>query len=190
MTENQTPSSCTRKVVYSNRSVAFLKVKKLSEAVADANKCVELDGNWAKGYTRKGDALYSSFKYTDAFNAYNSAKRLSPDDASLVEKCELAMRAIRNEADRSSGASDSGRAGPSTSTSTAPPTGIIGKIVTSSRYLSMLCAFLYLMPFGRFFSSICFRYFLRLRTCVIYSWQRRYFDTSKRPTNSVHYLGH
>lgn len=147
--------------------MAYLKVKKLSEAVADASKCVELDGNWAKGYTRKGDALYSSLKYTDAFNAYNSAKRLSPNDASLVEKCELAMRAIRNEADRSSGATDSGRAGPSTATATAPPRGIIGKIVTTSRYLSMLCAVLYLLPFGRLFSSICFRYVMILRTCDI-----------------------
>jgi tetratricopeptide (TPR) repeat protein len=136
--------------------VANLKLNKFSEAVADASKCIELDGNWVKGHTRKGDALYSSSKFTEAFNAYNAAKRLSPSDASLSEKCELASKAIRSEADRSN---------PSTSRTSsaatpAPPTGFLGKIVTYGRYLLILFAVVYLLPLGRNYSSIAFRYTL------------------------------
>jgi len=47
------------KVVYSNRSAAYLKLKQNASALADADQCVELDPNWVKGITRKGDALYA-----------------------------------------------------------------------------------------------------------------------------------
>jgi tetratricopeptide (TPR) repeat protein len=140
--------------VYSNRSVANLKLNKFSEAVADASKCIELDSNWVKGHTRKGDALYSSSKFTEAFNAYNAAKRLSPSDASLTEKCELASKAIRSEADRSNASTSR----TSSAASPAPPSGILGKIVTYSRYLLILFAIVYLLPLGRNYSSIAFRY--------------------------------
>jgi tetratricopeptide (TPR) repeat protein len=148
------------KVVYSNRSVANLKLNKLVEALADANKCIEIDAKWPKGYTRKGDALYSSKKYTDSFNAYNSAKKLSPSDQSIVEKCDLAMRAIGAEADRTapSRPSTSGGSRSTATPTTAPPTGILGKIVTYSRYLLLLSAVLYLIPFGRSLSALSFRY--------------------------------
>lgn len=135
--------------------MANLKLNKLDEAIADASKCVELDSSWAKGYTRKGDALYSSSKYTDSFNAYNSAKRLSPTDQSLIDKCELAMKAIRIESDRAAGSSSRESSG-AFSTSVAPK-GLIGQIVTKGRYLVIICAILYLMPFGRTFSSTVYK---------------------------------
>ena len=134
-----------------------MKLNKFKEAVSDASKCVELDGNWAKGYTRKGDALYSSLKYTDAFNAYNSAKRLSPTDNSIVEKCELAMKAIRIEADRASGATNREYSSSASSTPATFPTGTMGLIVSRGRLLLILCAILYLMPFGRSFSAAVFK---------------------------------
>jgi tetratricopeptide (TPR) repeat protein len=134
--------------------VANLKLNKFSEAIADASKCIELDSNWVKGHTRKGDAFYSSSKFTEAFNAYNAAKRLSPSDASLTEKCELASKAIRSEADRSNASTSR----TSSAASPAPPTGILGKIVTYSRYLLIFFAIVYLLPLGRNYSSIAFRY--------------------------------
>ena len=143
------------KVIYSNRSVANLKLNKFKEAIDDASKCVELDSNWAKGYTRKGDALYSSCKYTDSFNAYNSAKRLSPTDQSLLDKCELAMKAIRIEADKAAGSSN--RESSSASAPTIIPGGLMGQIVIKGRYLVIACAILYLLPFGRTFSSTVYK---------------------------------
>jgi len=37
------------KQLYSNRSAALLKQKKVEEALKDAIKCIEIDQNWAKG---------------------------------------------------------------------------------------------------------------------------------------------
>ena len=52
------------------------RIQKFQLALDDANKCLELDSNWIKGITRKGDALFSLKKFTDAHNAYNSGKIL------------------------------------------------------------------------------------------------------------------
>ena len=37
------------KILYSNRSAALLKQKRTTEALQDANKCIEIDQTWAKG---------------------------------------------------------------------------------------------------------------------------------------------
>ncbi len=41
----------------SNRSAALLKLKKVSKALEDADKCIELRPEWEKGYFRKGAVL-------------------------------------------------------------------------------------------------------------------------------------
>jgi stress-induced-phosphoprotein 1 len=43
-------------VFYSNRSAAYMKVDSVSKALRDAEKCVELAPQWAKGYNRLGVA--------------------------------------------------------------------------------------------------------------------------------------
>lgn len=112
------------KVLYSNRSAAYLKLSKVTEALRDGNKCVELDSNWAKGYVRKGDALLASKQYTEAYNAYNSAARIAPSDATVKEKCDQAMRAMRNAADATANfarsAGSTGSTGSPSSPSPAP----------------------------------------------------------------------
>jgi tetratricopeptide (TPR) repeat protein len=140
------------KVLYSNRSAAYLKLNRVDLALNDGNKCVELDSAWAKGYTRKGDALYSQKKYTEAYNAYNSGLRAAPNDATLTQKAEQAMRAIRAEADRQQqwSSSSSGGGFGSSNTSTPPSTAASGGIL---RYLELsifVFAVLYMIPLGRF----------------------------------------
>lgn len=103
-----------QKVLYSNRSAAYLKMGNKEKALSDANSCIALDNNWVKGYSRKGDALLSMKRYTDAYNAYNSGLRVAPNDTTMKEKSEQAMKAIRSSAASSSysggsgGGSDSG----------------------------------------------------------------------------------
>lgn len=139
------------KVLYSNRSAAFLKLNRADLALNDGNKCVELDSAWAKGYARKGDALYSQKKFTDAYNAYNSGLRIAPNDSTFTQKAEQAMRAIRTEAERQQQWSNSSSSGfGSSNTSTAPATAASGGIL---RYLELsifLFALLYMIPLGRF----------------------------------------
>lgn len=84
------------KTIYSNRSAAYMKINQYQSALLDANKCIEIDCNWAKGYIRKGDALYSLKKFTECYNAYNYALRITPNDTNVQQKCELAQKAIRD----------------------------------------------------------------------------------------------
>jgi tetratricopeptide (TPR) repeat protein len=37
------------KILYSNRSAALLKEKRIAEALQDANKCIDIDQTWGKG---------------------------------------------------------------------------------------------------------------------------------------------
>jgi stress-induced-phosphoprotein 1 len=45
-------------VLYSNRSACYASLKNFDKALEDANKTVELDKTWGKGWGRKGAALY------------------------------------------------------------------------------------------------------------------------------------
>jgi len=66
----------TNHVLYSNRSAAYLKAAKLSSALEDAEKTVELNPVWAKGYSRKGAVLFALQKFDEAFTCYNKGKEI------------------------------------------------------------------------------------------------------------------
>lgn len=143
------------KVLHSNRSAAYLKVNKVDQSLKDANKCVELDSNWAKGFTRKGDALLAKKSYSDAYNAYNSAQRLTPGgDASLETKLEQAMRGMRNASSPPS-SSSSGTAGSTNSSTatTAPATGIF----RYAQLAIMILSIVYLLPLGKTISFYAYK---------------------------------
>lgn len=142
------------KALYSNRSAAYMKVQQYSAALIDSNKCVEIDCNWAKGYIRRGDALYALKKYTECYNAYNSALRITPSDTGIQQKCELAQKAIRDSTDSSGGSSFSNSTGSTSSYQNA--------LVSYQPYLRiflLVSAFLYFIPLGRSFNSTCYRLF-------------------------------
>ena len=40
----------------------------------DAEKTISINPSWAKGYSRKGSALFSLEKYEEAFRCYNKGK--------------------------------------------------------------------------------------------------------------------
>lgn len=57
-------------VYYSNRSAAYMKVDSISKALRDAEKCVELDPSWAKGYNRLGVAQQSLKRFDAALDTF------------------------------------------------------------------------------------------------------------------------
>jgi stress-induced-phosphoprotein 1 len=50
----ETPADHT---IYGNRAAAYQNSSQFAEAIQDADKCIELKPDWAKGYIRKGMAL-------------------------------------------------------------------------------------------------------------------------------------
>lgn len=72
-------------ILYSNRSLAFLKLNQLFYANEDAEKTIELDGNWAKGYFRKAEVLFAAGQYDTALLSYAAALQRMPNDLSILE---------------------------------------------------------------------------------------------------------
>lgn len=106
-----------------------------------------MDAQWPKGYARKGDANHALGKYTEAYNAYNAGLRIAPSDASLKEKAELAMSAMRAQSDGNSSSNSSSRANGSGS---AVPSNISAKLVSIQalcKVLVLLGAVVYCVPF-------------------------------------------
>lgn len=67
---------------YSNRSAAYLKLgNRLEEALADANRCVELAPQWAKGYSRQAAALQELKRWDEAVAACEKGLAAGPDAA-------------------------------------------------------------------------------------------------------------
>jgi stress-induced-phosphoprotein 1 len=72
-------------VYYSNRSAAYLKKGDGKNALLDAEKCISLQKDWAKGYSRKGAALHYLQKYTDAYRTYTEGLKIEPSNVALKE---------------------------------------------------------------------------------------------------------
>lgn len=84
--------------LYSNRAFAFTKTKEYSRALADADKCVQLNPKWAKGHFRRGEALRLMGVHAQALLAYQKASSLDPEDDHLTKcKREAAASAAEDE---------------------------------------------------------------------------------------------
>lgn len=68
---------------WSNRSAAYLSKGDAENALKDAESCIGVKGDWAKGYVRKGAALHKLMQYEDAIEAYEAGLKVAPDDAGL-----------------------------------------------------------------------------------------------------------
>ena len=71
-------------VFYSNRSQAFLKLSKVQKALEDAEKCIELNPEFVKGYHRKAASLHASQKTEEACEVLLTAIELGLDNNELV----------------------------------------------------------------------------------------------------------
>ncbi|KAH7822463.1 putative stress-induced-phosphoprotein 1 [Monocercomonoides exilis] len=75
-------------VLYSNRSAAYAQLSKYNEALEDAEKCVEINPAFVKGYSRKGAALYGLHRLEDAKKAYEAGLEKDPNNAACKEGIE------------------------------------------------------------------------------------------------------
>jgi DnaJ family protein C protein 7 len=71
---NKTISS----TLYANRAAAYMKLKKFTEALADCNKAIELNDDYAKAYLRRGEVRMELGDYDDATRDFNRCDQLDP----------------------------------------------------------------------------------------------------------------
>jgi len=85
---------------FSNRSACFMKLKRYSQALSDAERAVTLDGNWAKARTRVGAAALAMGRFDLAERAFGLALKLDPTSQTaqqgLVQVKETVARAERS----------------------------------------------------------------------------------------------
>ena len=72
-------------VFYSNRSAAYLSNDQASQALEDADACIKIKSDWAKGYARKAAALHKLQQYPEAINAYEEGLKIDPSNSTCLE---------------------------------------------------------------------------------------------------------
>jgi len=83
---------------FSNRSAAYLKKGDHVHALEDAESCLGLKPDFAKGYSRKGAALHAAKRFNDSIAAYQDGLAKFPDDAGL----KAGLASAQQEKERSS----------------------------------------------------------------------------------------
>lgn len=88
-------------VLYSNRSGAYASLKQFENALKDAEMCVKLKPDWAKGYSRKGLAEFNLGRLRDAEATYSKGLTVDPNNQSLqaalseIKQSEASMREVQ-----------------------------------------------------------------------------------------------
>jgi tetratricopeptide (TPR) repeat protein len=68
-------------VLFSNRSACYASLKDWPAALKDAEQCVSLKDDWAKGYSRLGAAHMGLEDFEKAVKAYTKGLALDPDNS-------------------------------------------------------------------------------------------------------------
>lgn len=84
-------SDVEQPVLWSNRSAARCALQEYAAALADAEEAIRLDPKWAKGYGRKGAALFGMRRIKEATESYQQGLALDPQNTQLkqgLEQCQ------------------------------------------------------------------------------------------------------
>jgi len=75
----------TDHLFYSNRSACYANIQEYQKALEDGEQCVKLNPQWARGYSRKGLALFYLNRIEDAIKTYEEGLKIEPDNEQLKE---------------------------------------------------------------------------------------------------------
>ncbi|KAM7531157.1 hypothetical protein LguiB_034567 [Lonicera macranthoides] len=84
---------------YSNRAACYTKLGAMPEGLKDAEKCLELDPTFIKGYTRKGAVQFFMKEYDKALATYEEGLKYEPRNPELLDGRRRCMEQI-NKASR------------------------------------------------------------------------------------------
>eukprot|EP00271_Cylindrocystis_brebissonii_P007882 TRINITY_DN21784_c0_g1_i1.p1 TRINITY_DN21784_c0_g1~~TRINITY_DN21784_c0_g1_i1.p1 ORF type:complete len:484 (+),score=103.93 TRINITY_DN21784_c0_g1_i1:150-1601(+) len=90
----------TSAILWANRSFAHTKLEEYAIAVDDANKAVELDPLYIKGYYRRGSAHLAMGKVKEALKDFRQAAKAAPKDVDAQRKVKECEKAVKDQAFR------------------------------------------------------------------------------------------
>lgn len=70
---------------YSNKAACYTKLGALPEGLKDAEKCIELDPTFSKGYNRKGAVQFFMKEYDKALETYQEGLKHDPNNQELLD---------------------------------------------------------------------------------------------------------
>jgi len=73
-------------IIHCNRGAAYMSLKKYHEALADINKSIELDHQYAKAYFRRAEIKMNNEEYEDALRDFQQVRQLNPNYPNLQER--------------------------------------------------------------------------------------------------------
>ena len=78
----------TNHVLYSNRSGAYCAKADFKAALMDANECIKLNEQFAKGHSRRGAAYFGLKNWPQSQAAYERGLELDPNSAAMKAELE------------------------------------------------------------------------------------------------------
>ncbi|CAA7034187.1 unnamed protein product [Microthlaspi erraticum] len=84
---------------YSNRAACYTKLGAMPEGLKDAEKCIELDPTFSKGYSRKGAVQFFMKEYDNAMETYQEGLKHDPNNQELLDGVRRCVQQI-NKANR------------------------------------------------------------------------------------------
>jgi stress-induced-phosphoprotein 1 len=84
---------------YSNRAACYTKLGALPEGLKDAEKCIELDPSFTKGYSRKGAIQFFMKEYDKAMETYQEGLKHDPKNQEFLDGVRRCVEQI-NKASR------------------------------------------------------------------------------------------
>ncbi|KAL1214118.1 Hsp70-Hsp90 organizing protein 3 [Cardamine amara subsp. amara] len=79
---------------YSNRAACYTKLGALPEGLKDAEKCIELDSSFTKGYSRKGAIQFFMKEYEKAMETYQEGLKHDPKNQELLDDVKRCVEQI------------------------------------------------------------------------------------------------
>ncbi|XP_077285304.1 uncharacterized protein LOC143910621 [Arctopsyche grandis] len=86
-------------LLHSNRSLTYLRLKQYALALQDANETIRLNPSWAKGYFRKAEVEAAVGLLDEAYESYETARQLLPNDTNIMEAMIRVSIAQKKEAE-------------------------------------------------------------------------------------------
>lgn len=84
-------------VFYSNRSACYACLEEYDKALVDAQICVDINPDWAKGYLRRGLAEFYLKKHDQSEKTYKKGLELEPNNQQLQEGLQRVLEAKRTQ---------------------------------------------------------------------------------------------